>query len=89
MSVNAKPLDFIICEGPSDAEFVCLYIERKCGYFENRTEANRYSSTINNAKFFYECGQNRDALIIAAGGCHNINRLESITPLIISLSHHS
>ena len=79
-----KPIDYILCEGPSDAEFVCLYIERTLGYSEDRTRANSYVSSIPNARFFYAVGQNRDALIIACGGCTNIDHLynEIVLPSI-------
>ena len=75
MANSNKPIDYIICEGPSDAEFLSLYIERSFNYSFNKGMSHQYSSSIVNSKFIYEVGATRDSLIIASGGCSNISAI--------------
>ena len=72
---NNKPIDYIICEGPSDAEFVSLYIETLLGYQEDRNQAARYVFSAIKSRFYYLVGPNRDALVCSCGGCNNIERM--------------
>ena len=73
--VNQLPRDYILCEGASDAQFLCLYIENLFDYEYDSTLSRSYSSSIENSSFYYLKGNNRDLLVISCGGCCNISTL--------------
>ena len=70
-----KPLDYVLCEGASDANFVSLYIERLLQYVPCREKSRQYIGPIQGCAFFYLEGPHRDVLICSCGGCHNVAQI--------------
>ena len=64
-----------MCEGASDAAFLCLYVEKKLGYVEDRKAGSTYRSSIFNSFFRLMKGQNRDLLVCSCAGCNNIGTI--------------
>lgn len=75
MPAISKPIDYLICEGPTDSYFVSLYLERKLGYLYNPEAANKYKKIRKNCTIIYLNGKTRDVLIYGAGGSSNISEL--------------
>ena len=75
MAINNKPIDYLLCEGASDAVFICLYVENKLGYIRARSNIRTYRSSIVNALFTLMEGPNRYLLVCSCGGCSNINSI--------------
>lgn len=86
MAINNKPIDYLFCEGASDAVFICLYLENKLGYIEDRIGSRNFHSAIINARFHLMEGPDRYLLVCSCGGCSNINSIfqNVVLPSVIS-----
>lgn len=83
MSVLAKSLDYILCEGASDSRFISLYLCKKFGFSYNPDETRKFNPLTKNGFYIYLSSENRDLLIISCDGCSNIDNyfVDVVKPL--------
>ena len=75
MLIQNKPIDYILCEGASDARFIALYIEKMFSYEFDSNKSKAYKQIVDHSFYVYLKGETRDTLVISCAGCGNIDKI--------------